>query len=529
MSKARVKVLQIGDGEDCWNPTSVWQDLPTLWDYVAVENFDDWLASVEEGEEAIPSYSLIFITGLLEKNFDFETLLDLADPYAFVVDEKMVMDHSTWILFERRAQPWILDLSIQSQDEWLLDFYRYFFSNQYGERRQIGQFDILHPSTFHLEYVGHHRLQLNDISCDDWIPLASLKSNVNHERYEPLDFWLEFEASDQLELALKVSAFHPHNDQLIQEVWFNLQSPDQCHVDIGESCVLSFNVFVKGQGKLSLGPLHMRYSRGKFGQYLLGGERLFDENREELACYFHPGNLKPPLNIYFSGYRTAEGFEGFFMMKGFDHPYLLVTDPRLEGGDFYMASDELEKLLIKKIKDTLDDLGFDHDQVIFSGLSMGTFGDLYYGSFFSPYAIIVGKPLIHISQVARNLRIKRPNEFMTSLDMVLKELGKVTEEGLDQLDQLLSRRLKLADFDRTTLAIAYMEQDDYDTTAYYSILDCLAESSSRIISRGYMGRHNDESQKIGSWFVNQYRRLLANFEGEEENENSDTDFMGPSR
>ena len=35
---------------------------------------------------------------------------------------------------------------------------------------------------------------------------------------------------------------------------------------------------------------------------------------------FHPGDLKPPLNVYFSGYRTAEGFEGYFMMKRMNAP-----------------------------------------------------------------------------------------------------------------------------------------------------------------------------------------------------------------
>ena len=33
-----------------------------------------------------------------------------------------------------------------------------------------------------------------------------------------------------------------------------------------------------------------------------------------MIYYFNPGDLKPPLAVYFSGYRSAEGFEGRGMM-----------------------------------------------------------------------------------------------------------------------------------------------------------------------------------------------------------------------
>ncbi|MED5769055.1 accessory Sec system protein Asp2, partial [Streptococcus anginosus] len=35
-----------------------------------------------------------------------------------------------------------------------------------------------------------------------------------------------------------------------------------------------------------------------------------------------------------------------------------------------------------------------------------------------------------------------------------------------------------------------------------------------VISKGYLGRHNDNSQGINSWFINQYRRLLKQFSEE---------------
>ena len=61
-----------------------------------------------------------------------------------------------------------------------------------------------------------------------------------------------------------------------------------------------------------------------------GGQRYNDENGEEFIYYFNPGDLKPPLNVYFSGYRSLEGFEGYFMMNSLDAPFLLIGDLELK-------------------------------------------------------------------------------------------------------------------------------------------------------------------------------------------------------
>ncbi len=49
------------------------------------------------------------------------------------------------------------------------------------------------------------------------------------------------------------------------------------------------------------------------GDFISGGKRIVDPaTREDIAYYFNPGDLKPPLNVYFSGAREREGFEGYF-------------------------------------------------------------------------------------------------------------------------------------------------------------------------------------------------------------------------
>lgn len=66
-------------------------------------------------------------------------------------------------------------------------------------------------------------------------------------------------------------------------------------------------VYVRGYGQLSLGNVEYRWTRYGLGTYLNGGQSLVDpKTREELAHYFNPGDLKPPLCVYFAGYHSKK-------------------------------------------------------------------------------------------------------------------------------------------------------------------------------------------------------------------------------
>ncbi|MTV72370.1 accessory Sec system protein Asp2, partial [Streptococcus pneumoniae] len=82
-------------------------------------------------------------------------------------------------------------------------------------------------------------------------------------------------------------------------------------------------VEARGRGTIKLGNLHQRWSRKQFGKFVLGGNILHDSKRDEINYFFHPGDFKPPLTVYFAGYRPAEGFEGYFMMKTLGCPFIL--------------------------------------------------------------------------------------------------------------------------------------------------------------------------------------------------------------
>jgi accessory secretory protein Asp2 len=283
------------------------------------------------------------------------------------------------------------------------------------------------------------------------------------------------------------------------------------------------SVFAKGKGIVRVGPIHFRHSRLGAGQFIAGGKRICDGNRQELFYYFHPGNLKPPLNIYFAGYKQEEGFGGYMMMKRFGHPFLLIYDPRLEGGKFFLGGSDLEETLVQTIRDHMDLLAFNEEDLIFSGISMGSFAALHYGFKFKAYAIIVCKPILNAVYMADRTRLVRPDEFLTILDIV-RYWDKTDENGnlvpLKKFHEELEAQWSGGDgFGNTKVLIAYMEQDDYDDQAYYYILKTQSCKNTEIIGKGYQGRHNDQNAEIAAWFSSQFNRTIKEF-SESKNEQS---------
>ena len=139
---------------------------------------------------------------------------------------------------------------------------------------------------------------------------------------------------------------------------------------------------------------------------------------------------------------------------------------------------------------------------------MGSFAALYYGATYSPHAILVGKPLVNLGDIAANLKFKRPDDFATSLDMMQLIVNQVSSTGVDLFNQRFWSSFKKENLANTTLAFAYMRDDDYDQLAYSKILESLYNQPVRIISSSRPGRHNDASAPIVEWFVTQYKEIM---------------------
>lgn len=277
--------------------------------------------------------------------------------------------------------------------------------------------------------------------------------------------------------------------------------------------MIQVSLYATGSGAISVGKIHVRLSRDGLGELFPGGQRLVDETARntEILTYFDAGDLKPPLMVYFSGYRTAEGFEANFLMQHFKNPFMIIGDPRLEGGAFYVGSDALEQQIVDAIEAKLDALGFSRDQLLLSGLSMGTTGAIYYSAKLHPHAVIVGKPLVNLGNIAGNERINRPNGFPTSFDLLLNNQAPVSPDGVAQMNARFWDRFKQGDVSNVLYVLAYMENDDYDGTAFADIFHYLTTrfQGARLWHKGLVGRHNDDTPGITSWFIRQIERILT--------------------
>lgn len=436
-------------------------------------------------------------------------------PHAFLVSRALMdgFDERYRSFFERKA---VVFEDFGDRQGIVERLPRQFFAKPFGQKLEIRKALVspLHRADAWFEGSAY---LATTVDGEDLRQLVMWRENIAYESSRPLELWPEYVKDEGCEIEFAVQLIQSGTSDVIahQQRYSEAELAEPIVFSHPTSGYLSCSIFARGRGTVRIGPIHYRHSRFGAGHFLPGGRRLVDRRREELFYYFHPGDLRPPLNVYFAGYRPAEGFEGYFMMTGLGHPFLLVTDPRLEGGRFYLGSEELEGQLLQTIRELVDALGLREEDVIFSGLSMGSFGALYYGSRFRAHAIIAGKPIVDLGHVAERSRLVRPKDFLTILDIV-NFWSKTDRDGTattadDFTRGLIERWKGEPGFGDTKLLMSYMEQDDYDGEAYYTLLGSQAGKPTTIIARGYQGRHNDDSASIVAWFVNQYRRVIDEY------------------
>ena len=180
-----------------------------------------------------------------------------------------------------------------------------------------------------------------------------------------------------------------------------------------------------------------------------------------------------------------------------------------------MGPPEYERQYVDMIHKYMEELGFTADQVVLSGLSMGTYGALYYGCDIRPHAVILGKPLASIGNVAANEKYLRPGGFPTSLDVLRYQCGSLEEDAIERLNRKFWDKFDAVDWGDSKFIISYMLEDDYDMDAYHKLLSHLKSEGVQIYGKGIHGRHNDNTNAIVNWFVTQYRKILQEDFGRE--------------
>ncbi len=489
----KIRILQLGE-ED-------WKERYILPGHVQL----DYVKELKELPEK--PYDMVFLdrdpseeeTGLLYRAVRAYTM--------FVTDRVDRRGRSKWLCLSRGAQ-YIAADDIQ---RFLTEESRYYFPRPYGEKFSLKDVAVAQGFRGKVKWNGNRNILLEDDFGEDFRQAAYWRYNSPSPRGEAADFWLEYDRDTSVRIRLVFTLFVPGSvsDILEQRVFEeeDLEQVIRFESSKGDG-TLFVSVQAKGSGRLWLTALHRRISRGSHGYFLPGGERYVTSRREEAFCYFEPGDLKPPLNVYFSGYKTLQGFEGYYMMKNLGCPFLLLAEPRLEGGSFYMGSEEYEQIYPNVIREYMQVLGFTQEQVIMSGLSMGTFGALYYGCDIEPYAMVVGKPLVSIGNVAANEKYLRPGGFPTSLDVLHFQCGGMGEEDIRRLNEKFWNKFDRADWRKSRFAVAYMIEDDYDADAYETLLLHLNSGGVQAYGKGLHGRHNDNTPGIVDWFAGQYKKIL---------------------
>lgn len=508
-------ILQIG-GEDL---EPIFQDKKNVYiDYLDPILFtfeSGYLEAIENLIEEVGSFNLVFIQTTYSQEL-LEVIELVGEPYTIYVDEKYwdSQFENNLLLKHKFIKP----LYYKSIDELHYKLKAGAFTKQYGDKVSPIKGEVHPKFQGEFEYLGNKELILSGDFGKSYIPIVSWNQNLVYDKNMMVQLWPEFfiEGNVDIQFVIRLIPFGSleHTKDVITLTMKDLKQPVEL-MPRPYDANISIVVKAKGSGVVHLRAIHKRWSRAEMGQFIMGGQRYNDEHGEEFIHYFNPGDLKPPLNVYFSGYRSAEGFEGYYMMKNLKAPFLLIGDPRIEGGSFYLGSEAYENSIKNIIKDTLEYLNFKDDDLILSGLSMGSFGALYYGAQLNPRAVIIGKPLVNIGRIAENMKLKRPNDFGTVLDILMAQEDTFDKKNINNLNKRFWKKFKTNEVENTTFAIAYMENDDYDDIAFDDLMFVLRNAKTHVMTRGIPGRHNDDSATITSWFVNFYHIILNNQFGRE--------------
>ena len=489
----KIRILQIG--------TEDWREKYTYPDNVKIIFLHDEIEKKKEIYEIV----------VLERNLDkeeAEIIREMSMSYCFFVVDDLTMDQTTSSLFNRRMGKILPRNSIQ---DFLNNETKKYFPHPYGEKFKPENVGVAQGFKGSVKWNGQYSVELDGDYGLSHTQIAFWKNNIPLEKGGGLEFWLEYEKDESIVISLSITQFVSGSLSQVLDSWEfseeELKEPVLIEGRKGAGQIFC-SLRASGKGKLKIIALHDRISRWDLGAFMVGGERYVTSEREEIFSYFDPGDFKPPLAVYFSGYNTMEGFEGYYMMRKMGCPFLLIAEQRFEGGGFYMGSPEFESLMVKIIDQHLNKLGFYPDQLILSGISMGTIGSLYYGCDLRPHALILGKPLASLGDIAANETLKRPKGFPTSLDILRHYGGGLDQEAKERLNERLWNKIRNTDFGHTKFIVSYMIEDDYDSTAYNKLISELNSAGVQVYGKGLHGRHNDNTAGIGAWFKGQYERVL---------------------
>ena len=190
-----------------------------------------------------------------------------------------------------------------------------YFSGSYGEKFSPNNLAVAQGFQGRVSWDGFQGVELEGNFGREWTQAVFWRNNIPMAVGNPIDFWLEYEKDPAVEISLRFTQFVYGSVAEVYKEWsFSEREMEDiiCLEPITNPGSVFVSLYARGRGRLKVVALHDRFSRRGQGFFLPGGERTVTSDREELFHYFDPGNLKPPLCVYFSGYKTQEGFEGYY-------------------------------------------------------------------------------------------------------------------------------------------------------------------------------------------------------------------------
>ncbi len=439
---------------------------------------------------------------------EMEALYQTVKAYTlFVTGRVKQKEGIAWLCKSKKAQ-YIAKEDIQ---RFLLEETRYYFSKPHGEKFWFQNLTISRNFQGAIQWNGNYNVTLTGGFGENFFQTVFWRNHIVMQKGQVIDLWLEYDKTPGVSVALTVTQLAGGSmADILKRQEFKESELEQ--VISVESEKVNSDLFLslsaKGIGELRIIALHYRNSRGKHGYFLPGGERYVTTKREELFAYFDPRDMKPPLNVFFSGWEITENFQGYNLNRKLGCPFLLLTEHRLMGGGFYVGSTEYEKLVTSVIEKYMKELGFSQEQVVLSGLSMGAYASMYYGCDIRPHALVLMKPLAGIGNVAANEKHFRPGGYPTSLDVLQYQSGGTDKEAVRKLNNKFWKKFDSADWGKSKFIVTYMIEDDFESGVYDDLISHLHSEGVQIYGKGIHGRHGDSQKAAANWFSRQFQKLL---------------------
>lgn len=518
----KINLIQLGGTislEDLYD----WQ-LGTYFDYY-------WITEKNINNEIEKHYSLFSKHGLM--NDVYRNAVFILDKTSCFLKKENILQQlpANRTLFEQDST-----ISITFMHTFKLKNFQFFkfntnFSKQLiddfavkPEGSKLGMNDIYFAENFNGDIIqnGNDNVSFKGQVTEHFTKVLGWSLSFFYGANSSLEFYPEYSIdNDETELLFKIQIFDSQSRELCKSIEIikkNIDDVKPTPVRFEKAGYIYVSVYARGCGdtEFSIGQCHFLPNRHGYGDLSFGGESIVDTQHQNgrILFYFDAGDMKPPLNVYFGGFNRGDFFEGYGMMHQRKSPFILVSDTRMIGGAFYIGSSMLEFKLVNYIKEKLSMLGFNNNQLILSGLSMGTFGALYYASDLKPRAVVVGKPLTNLGDIALNEKVNRPGGFPESLDLLLS--GRSSLNAATEINKKFWGKFKENDFKNTTFIISYMKQDDYDQKAFARLSKYLkrANPNVKILHKGLIGRHNDDTNGIVKYFIKQLINLMNEIYGE---------------